>query len=279
VYGSGSDIPVLTVDNKGRITSASTVALATSSETVFGAVRLATGAETNNATSATLAVNPLNLGIFYAKKASPAFTGTPTTVTPSVGNNTTQIANTAFVTNAVNSKADINSPSLTGTPTAPTASAGTNSTQLATTAFVTNAVNSKADINSPSLTGTPTAPTASAGTNSTQLATTAFVATAVLNNGGLGINQTWQAVSRTFGVDYVNNTGRPIMFVGTFNRNAASTANVDLVIGGVQIPLARNTNSGGGNNSAGSLIIPNGMTYRLVNVGEGLSSYACYELR
>jgi hypothetical protein len=101
VYGSGSNIPVLTVDNKGRITSASTVALATSSETVSGAVRLATGAETNNATSAILAVNPLNLGIFYAKKASPAFTGTPTTVTPSVGNNTTQIANTAFVASAI----------------------------------------------------------------------------------------------------------------------------------------------------------------------------------
>lgn len=33
-----------------------------------------------------------------------------------------------------------NSPALTGTPTAPTASAGTNTTQIATTAFVTNAI-------------------------------------------------------------------------------------------------------------------------------------------
>lgn len=31
------------------------------------------------------------------------------------------------------------SPSMTGTPTAPTAAAGTNNTQIATTAFVTNA--------------------------------------------------------------------------------------------------------------------------------------------
>lgn len=37
-------------------------------------------------------------------------------------------------------KADLNSPALTGTPTAPTAAPSTNTTQLATTAFVQNAV-------------------------------------------------------------------------------------------------------------------------------------------
>lgn len=40
--------------------------------------------------------------------------------------------------------APIASPNLTGTPTAPTANAGTNSTQIATTAFVANAVSSMA---------------------------------------------------------------------------------------------------------------------------------------
>lgn len=40
---------------------------------------------------------------------------------------------------AFNSKADLLSPPLAGTPTAPTAIAGTNTTQIATTAFVTNA--------------------------------------------------------------------------------------------------------------------------------------------
>jgi len=39
-------------------------------------------------------------------------------------------------------KANLDSPALTGTPTAPTATAGTNTTQVATTAFVTNAVSS-----------------------------------------------------------------------------------------------------------------------------------------
>lgn len=51
------------------------------------------------------------------------------------------------------------SPTFTGTPAAPTASAGTNTTQVATTAFVTQADNLKANLASPTFTGTVTAPT------------------------------------------------------------------------------------------------------------------------
>ena len=43
--------------------------------------------------------------------------------------------------------AKLASPALTGTPTAPTATAGTNTTQIATTAFVANAVSSGSDGN------------------------------------------------------------------------------------------------------------------------------------
>ena len=105
-----------------------------------------------------------------------------------VGDSTTNIANTLFVTrglsykankvyvdNLLTSKAPLASPDLTGTPTAPTATAGTKTTQIATTAFVDAAVTSKAPLASPDLTGTPTAPTASASANSTQIATTAYV--------------------------------------------------------------------------------------------------------
>jgi hypothetical protein len=46
----------------------------------------------------------------------------------------------AYVTVPLDTKAPLASPALTGTPTAPTAAAGTNTTQIATTAFVTNAV-------------------------------------------------------------------------------------------------------------------------------------------
>ena len=125
--------------------------------------------------------------------------------TPTVAVNTSVIAALA-------------SPTLTGTPLAPTATAGTNTTQIATTAYVTDAVstgvagvaigslNDVADVTittaangdllkwngsawvnaagyallaSPALTGTPTAPTASANTNTGQIATTAYVTTAI----------------------------------------------------------------------------------------------------
>ena len=44
------------------------------------------------------------------------------------------------ITNSIAAKAPLASPNLTGTPTAPTAGASTNNTQLATTAYVTNAI-------------------------------------------------------------------------------------------------------------------------------------------
>lgn len=114
-------------------------------------------------------------------KVSPAFTGTPTAPTASLGTNTTQLATTAFT--QARSDADKISPAFTGTPTAPTASLGTSTTQLATTAFVaaessaisTAVSNTYAPINTPTFTGIPAAPTASVATNTAQLATTAFV--------------------------------------------------------------------------------------------------------
>ncbi|MEC6218991.1 phage tail protein, partial [Enterobacter hormaechei] len=79
----------------------------------------------------------------YAPKESPTLTGTPKTPTAPAGNNSTQIANTAFVqtiatalNNALALKAPLASPGLTGTPTAPTAAQTANNTQIATTAFV-----------------------------------------------------------------------------------------------------------------------------------------------
>ena len=76
-----------------------------------------------------------NLGL--APTASPTLTGTPKSVTPAAGDNSINIATTAFV---ATSFAPLASPVLTGTPIAPTATAGTNTTQVATTAFVTTAV-------------------------------------------------------------------------------------------------------------------------------------------
>lgn len=119
-YGSGAgNAPTITVDAKGRITSASTVAIAIAQSAV------------TNLTTDLAAKAPL---------ASPALTGIPTAPTATAGTNTTQLATTAFVTAADNLKANLASPTFTGTPLAPTAAVGTNTTQIATTAFVTTAV-------------------------------------------------------------------------------------------------------------------------------------------
>jgi len=83
----------------------------------------------------------------YAKKASPALTGVPTSTTAAAGTNNTQIATTAFVKSSIdtyNSGANlsqyalINSQAFTGTPTVPTPSDNNNSLAIANTAFVQN---------------------------------------------------------------------------------------------------------------------------------------------
>jgi hypothetical protein len=175
-----------------------------------------------------------------APLASPAFTGTPTAPTPTIGNSSTVIATTAFVSNAianlatysantVNSvagrtgnvilsvsdianAAPLASPAFTGTPTAPTPTIGNSSTVIATTAFVhnaianlatytTNTVNSvagrtgnvvlsitdianAAPLASPIFTGIVQAPTPTVGNSSNVVATTAFVSNAIAGVSG-----------------------------------------------------------------------------------------------
>lgn len=74
------------------------------------------------------------LSSVYAPLASPTFTGDPKAPTPSIGDNDTSIATTAFV--KAQGYAPLASPTFTGVPAGPTAANGTNTTQLATTAFV-----------------------------------------------------------------------------------------------------------------------------------------------
>jgi len=75
---------------------------------------------------------------------SPAFTGSPTVPTPTLGDNSTKIANTAALIAALAAYAPLLSPTFTGAPAAPTPSGGDNSTKLATTAFVQSALSNGA---------------------------------------------------------------------------------------------------------------------------------------
>ncbi|GCZ00218.1 phage tail protein [Escherichia coli] len=111
----------------------------------------------------------------YAPKASPTFTGTPKAPTPAAGNNTTQLATTAFVQAALT--ALINGAPATLDTLKEIAAAINNDPKFSTT--INNALELKAPLSSPALTGTPTAPTAAQSVNNTQIATTAFVKSAI----------------------------------------------------------------------------------------------------
>lgn len=136
-----------------------------------------------------------------APLASPTFTGSPTAPTAVAGTDSTQIATTAFVNQAIagfgagdmakstydtdnDGKVDAAEVAdaapwagITGKPTSFTPS--THSHSIAQVTGLQTALDAKAPLASPALTGSPTAPTATAGTNTTQIATTAFVASAI----------------------------------------------------------------------------------------------------
>jgi hypothetical protein len=123
--------------------------------------------------------------------ASPTFTGTPAAPTATAGSNTTQLANTAFVTAAVtdtvtstttfiNKTLNLTSNTLVGTIAQfNTALSDDNFATIAGTETLTNKTLTSPTISAANLTGVPVAPTASAGTSTTQVATTAFVTAAL----------------------------------------------------------------------------------------------------
>ena len=145
------------------------------------------------------------------------------------------------------------------------------------------ALDLKAPLASPALTGTPTSPTAVAGTNTTQLATTAFVkAKSELDS--IGVNQTWQDMtsSRSVGVTYTNNTGKPIMVFITIVPTTIGAGGYCIIFtNGVAIASAGN-GSGASNSifyySQLSALVPNGSTYK-ITVGSAATVHSWSELR
>lgn len=85
---------------------------------------------------------------------------------------------------------------------------------------------------------------------------------------GVGVGQTWQPMAlgtaRALSVTYTNSTGKPITVHLYVARDTWSTAGVRIFINGISGPLMNmGTNSGGGNVGVGSIIVPNGSTYRV----------------
>jgi hypothetical protein len=114
----------------------------------------------------------------YASLVSPTFSGSPAAPTATVGTNTTQLANTAFVQAALPTKVSqlTNDSSFITVAGAPVQSVAGRTGSIALSIAD---ISGGAPLASPALTGIPSAPTATAGTNTTQLATTAFVTSAV----------------------------------------------------------------------------------------------------
>ena len=110
-----------------------------------------------------------------ANIASPTFTGTPTAPTPTLGDNSTKLATTAYVDAQVSAGVQDASTTVSG------------KIQLAgdlggsATSPTVPSLTLKAPLESPTFTGTPRALTPILGDNSTKLATTAFVTSAVQN--------------------------------------------------------------------------------------------------
>lgn len=178
----------VTVDAYGRVTAA------TNPTTVAGYGLTDVYTKTQIDTSLALKAN----------LASPAFTGTPTAPTPAAGNNSTLLANTAFVQAAI-SALIASAPGALDTLNELAAAMG-NDPNFATT--VTNALALKAPLASPVFTGDPTAPTPAQLDNDKSVATTEFV-----KKSGLSVSRfNAYTVSTTLAATVV---GSAVEFYGT----------------------------------------------------------------
>lgn len=128
-------------------------------------------------------------GSAAASKTLTSFSETDGIVTATFGDIQIAESQVTNLTTDLAAKAPLASPALTGTPTAPTATAGTNSTQIATTAFVHDAVAGLSGAmhfigtTSTSLTDGATTSTLTAASTGSLTKTTGFVAGDVVLSG------------------------------------------------------------------------------------------------
>ena len=191
-YGNSSAIGVVTIDAKGRVTAATTAAVAgVTSVNYYGAnatLRIATADGTNfdtgistndkmtvaNAqvlhTSITANLNS------YIANTNPRLTAIQSDIDSNEVMERSALANTNAYIASVQSDVDTNEATERSALANTNAYIATNSATERSALANTNAyIATKADLASPTLTGVPSAPTAANTTSTTQIATTAFV--------------------------------------------------------------------------------------------------------
>ena len=113
-----------------------------------------------------------------------------------------------------------------------------------------------ATLNSLTVSGSTTLVTPNLGTPSTLIGTN-ITGTANALNAGIGVDQTWQTVTRTSGVTYTNTTGKPItanIFASLASGQGMSATVNGQAVGGIASSVS-NTNI------VFTIIIPNSATY------------------
>lgn len=105
---------------------------------------------------------------------------------------------------------------------------------------------------------------------------TSLTGTANSLNAGIGVNQTWQAVTRVIGTTYTNSTGKPIMAAVSYTCTSGPTVQ-GFIINGATVyagAVAVATTAGGF-----ALIVPDGATYVTTTNAGTLALVAWAELR
>ena len=206
------------------------------------------------------------------------------------------------ISGAISSKSDIASPTFTGSPAAPTATAGSNTTQIANTTFVTAAitalslgnmstqVKTAVDITGGTIVGITDLAVADGGTGRSTLTANAVLVgngtsginsvapstsgNVLTSNGtawtsatptairGLGIGgEVWNDVtsSRALGTTYTNSRGYPIMI--SMYGSGAGSSSTQIYVNGTLVYQNNAQWNGAGAIPGGCLIIPDGATY------------------
>jgi hypothetical protein len=201
-----------------------------------------------------------------------------------------------FIKNRLPNMAPTDSPEFTGTPKAPTPAAGDNSNNVATTAFVTTAVAETSggftveqaariagDTNLQNELNAETAARIAEDTN-LQTALTTEVAARIAADSGIvtwaggqmlgGTAQTWadHTGSRATNTTFTNSTGRPIFVYVTIGSSVGDIA-LGYFINGIGTLQAWAVGSSADQIGSVNFIVPNGSTYEVVNSAGTLATW------